>query len=106
MVMKKFHIKKGDNVKVIAGDHKGLEGPVLRVDTKKDRVIVEGVNLVKKHEKPNAANPQGGIVEKEAGIHISNVQLLVNGETTRVGRKKNEEGKAVRYAKKTGEIIE
>jgi large subunit ribosomal protein L24 len=105
MEKKKYHIKKGDRVKVISGNAKGMEGAVLEVDTKKDKAIVEGVNLIKRHTKPNAAHPQGGIIEKEAPVHVSNLMLVVNGVATRVGRKKDEKGKSVRYAKKTGEII-
>lgn len=101
----KLNIKKGDTVRVISGEHKGKEGLVVEVDRKKNRVKVEGVNLVKKHAKPSAKQPQGGIVEQEAGIHISNVMVLVNGAPTRVGRKL-EDGKLVRYAKKNGEVIE
>ena len=103
----KLHIKKGDTVIVIAGDNKGQQGKVLKVETSKQRAIVEGVNLVKKATKPNAKNPQGGIVEQEAAIHISNLQLLdpKSGKVTRVGRKANAEGKLVRYAKKSGEEI-
>ncbi|MBR2859329.1 MAG: 50S ribosomal protein L24 [Alistipes sp.] len=103
----KLHIKKGDTVVVIAGDNKGQQGKVLKVETSKQRAIVEGVNLVKKATKPNAQNPQGGIVEQEAAIHISNLQLLdpKSGKVTRVGRKANAEGKLVRYAKKSGEEI-
>ena len=103
----KLHIKKGDTVLVIAGDNKGQQGKVLKVETSKQRAIVEGVNLVKKATKPNAKNPQGGIVEQEAAIHISNLQLLdpQSGKATRVGRKVNAEGKLVRYAKKSGEEI-
>ena len=103
----KLHIKKGDTVIVIAGDNKGQQGKVLKVETSKQRAIVEGVNLVKKATKPNAQNPQGGIVEQEAAIHISNLQLLdpKSGKATRVGRKANAEGKFVRYAKKSGEEI-
>ena len=82
--MTKLKIKSGDTVKVIAGDHKGSEGKVLKVLKDKNRAIVEGVNLVKKHTKPSAQNPQGGIVEKEASIHISNLSLMANGEATRV----------------------
>ena len=77
--MKKFKIKSGDTVKVIAGDHKGSEGKVLQILADKDRVLVEGVNLVSKHTKPSAQNPQGGIVKKEASLHISNVLLLEDG---------------------------
>ena len=103
----KLHIKKGDTVIVIAGDNKGQQGKVLKVETSKQRAIVEGVNLVKKATKPNAKNPQGGIVEQEAAIHISNLQVLdpKSGKATRVGRKVNAEGKLVRYAKKSGEEI-
>jgi len=105
-MQKKLHIKAGDLVKVIAGEDKGKEGKVISINNSKLRVIVEGVNIVKKHQKPDAANPQGGIIEKEAGIHISNLALVINGETTKVGRKKNDDGKIVRYSKKTQEVIE
>ncbi len=103
----KLHIKKGDTVRVIAGDSKGQQGKVLKVEVSKSRAIVEGVNLIKKATKPNAKNPQGGIVEQEAPIHVSNLQLLdpKSGKPTRVGRRKNAEGKLVRYAKKSGEEI-
>ncbi len=103
----KLHIKKGDMVCVIAGDNKGQQGKVLKVEVSKQRAIVEGVNLVKKATKPNAKNPQGGIVEQEAAIHISNLQVLdpKSGKPTRVGRKANAEGKLVRFAKKSGEEI-
>lgn len=101
----KLHIKKGDTVKVIAGDAKGQQGKVISVDRDKLRAIVEGVNEVSKHSKPNAKNPQGGIVKKEASIHISNLMLLVDGKTTRTGRKADDSGKLVRYSKKTGEVI-
>ncbi|MCR5243482.1 MAG: 50S ribosomal protein L24 [Bacteroidales bacterium] len=104
--MKKFHIKKGDTVFVNAGNDNGKTGKVLEVLRDKDRVIVEGVNVVSKHTKPNAKNPQGGIVKQEAGIHISNVQLVdpKSGKATRVGYKEVD-GKKVRYAKKSGEEI-
>ena len=103
----KLHIKKGDTVCVIAGDSKGQQGKVLKVEVSKQRAIVEGVNLVKKATKPNAQNPQGGIVEQEAPIHISNLQVLdpQSGKPTRVGRRANAEGKLVRFAKKSGEEI-
>jgi large subunit ribosomal protein L24 len=103
----KLHIKKGDTVIVIAGDNKGQQGKVLKVETSKQRAIVEGVNLVKKATKPNAKNPQGGIVEQEAPIHISNLQVIdpKSGKPTRVGRKADDKGKLVRYAKKSGEEI-
>ena len=104
--MKKFHIKKGDTVFVNAGNDKGKTGKVLEVLRDKDRVIVEGINMVSKHTKPNAKNPQGGIIKQEAGIHISNVQLVdpKSGAATRVGYKMVD-GKKVRYAKKSGEEI-
>ena len=103
----KLHIKKGDMVQVIAGDNKGKQGKVLKVEVDKQRAIVEGVNLVKKATKPNAQNPQGGIVEKEAPIHVSNMLVLdpKSGKPTKVGRKLGEKGKLVRYAKKSGEEI-
>ncbi|MNH82793.1 50S ribosomal protein L24 [compost metagenome] len=103
----KIKIKKGDLVKVIAGNSKGVQGKVLTVLVDKNRAIVEGANIVKKHTKPSAANPNGGIIEKEAGIHISNLAVIdpKTGETTRVGRKLNTDGKLVRYAKKSGEEI-
>jgi len=100
----KLKIKTGDSVVVIAGDHKGSEGKVMSVDFAKNKAIVEGVNVVKKHEKPSAKNPQGGIVEKEAPIHISNLSLLENGEAVRVGYVEKD-GKKVRVSKKTGEIV-
>ncbi|MGC6438581.1 MAG: 50S ribosomal protein L24 [Flavobacteriaceae bacterium] len=103
--MGKLKIKTGDTVRVIAGDHKGSEGKVLTVLIEKNKAIVEGVNMIKKHMKPNAQNPQGGIVEKEAAIQISNLSLLTsNGETTRVGYR-IEDGKKVRFAKKSNEVI-
>ncbi|WP_335964712.1 50S ribosomal protein L24 [Galbibacter sp. PAP.153] len=104
--MIKLKIKSGDTVRVIAGDHKGSEGQVLRVDREKNKAIVEGVNLVSKHEKPSAKNPQGGIVKKEALIHISNLSLIdpKSGETTRVGYE-TRDGKKVRFSKKSNEVI-
>ncbi|MCE5038687.1 50S ribosomal protein L24 [Staphylococcus auricularis] len=101
-----MHIKKGDNVKVIAGKDKGKEGKVLETQPKLDRVIVEGVNVMKKHQKPTQFNPEGGILETEAAIHVSNVQLLdpKTNEPTRVGHK-IVDGKKVRIAKKSGEEI-
>lgn len=106
-MQKKLHIKTGDQVQVIAGKEKGKQGEVLSIDRKKDRVLVKGLNIVKRHQKPNAANPQGGgIEEKESGIHISNVMLVENGKPVRVGRKMDEKsGKLVRVSKKTGETI-
>ena len=93
-------------VKVIAGNYKGYEGKVLKVYPKEERVIVEGVNFIKKALRPTQQNPQGGIAEKEAPIHISNVQLLHNGEPTKVGYKILDNGEKVRVAKSTGEIID
>ena len=104
-MQQKLHIKVGDTVKVISGESKGQEGKVLTIDRKKMRAIVEGLNLVKKHTKPSAADPQGGIVEKEASIHISNLMNVVKGQASRIGRKVNTEGKLVRYSKKSGEEI-
>jgi len=103
----KIKIRKGDLVKVIAGDSKGQQGKIQEVLVEKNRVIVEGVNLVSKHTKPNAATPNGGIIKKEAALHISNVQLVdpKSGKTTRVGRKLNADGKLVRVAKISGEEI-
>lgn len=101
----KLHIRKGDIVKVIAGDSKGSQGRVLEILSAMRKVLVEGVNLVSKHTKPNAKNTQGGIIKKEAPIHLSNVMLVDGkGNTTRVGRKE-ENGKLVRYSKKSGEVI-
>jgi len=104
-MQKKLHIKVGDTVKVLSGESRGQEGKVQSIDRNKERVVVEGVNVVKRHTKPSAANPQGGIVEKEAGLHISNLMVVHNGEPTRVGRRENKDGKLVRFAKKTGEEI-
>ncbi|HEX9824979.1 MAG TPA: 50S ribosomal protein L24 [Flavobacteriaceae bacterium] len=103
--MTKFKIKSGDTVQVITGDNKGTEGKVLKIFVDKNKAIVEGVNMVKKHTKPSAKSPQGGIVEKEAPIHISNLSLLTKkGETTRVGYRM-EGDKKVRFSKKSNEVI-
>ncbi len=103
--MTKLKIKSGDTVRVIAGDHKGQEGKVQKVLVDKQKAIVEGINLVSKHQKPSASNPQGGIQKKEAPIHISNLSLIdKNGETTRVGFKMDGE-KKVRFSKKSNELI-
>ncbi|WP_034061899.1 MULTISPECIES: 50S ribosomal protein L24 [Lacinutrix] len=103
--MTKLKIKSGDTVKVIAGDHKGSEGKVQKVLADKNKAIVEGVNMVKKHTKPSAQSPQGGIVEKEAPIQISNLSLLTSkGEATRIGYRM-EDGKKVRFSKKSNEVI-
>lgn len=103
--MSTLKIKKGDTVKVIAGKDNNAEGKVLSVDAKNGKVVVEGVNMITKHAKPSQSNPNGGIVQKEAPIDISNVMLLVNGKATRVGFKV-EDGKKVRFAKSTGEVID
>ena len=104
---KKLHIKKGDTVYVNAGDDRGKTGKVLEVLTDKDRAIVEGINMVSKHTTPNAKSPQGGIIKQEAGVHISNLQVVdpVKGGPSRIGRRLNDKGKRVRYAKKSGEEI-
>jgi large subunit ribosomal protein L24 len=105
--MGKLHVKKGDIVIVNAGVYKGQEGRILEVFPEKKRAIVEGVNMVSKHTKPNSENPQGGIIKKEAPIHISNLNLKdpSSGEATRIGRRRNDQGKLVRYSKKSGEEI-
>lgn len=103
--MDKFKIKKGDNVRVIAGAQKGSEGKIVEILSKSKRVIVEGINIVKKHTKPNAQNPQGGIIEKEGSIHISNLSILTSdGKTTRIGYR-IEGNKKVRYSKKSNEVL-
>jgi large subunit ribosomal protein L24 len=104
----KLHVKKGDKVVVIAGKDKSKTGRILAVDPKEQRVIVEGVNVVKRHTKPSMAYPEGGIVEKEAPVHVSNVQLIdpKTGAPTRIGHKVLEDGTKVRYAKKSGEVID
>lgn len=107
-MQKKLHIKRGDIVIVISGNYKGQQGKVLNVIKSKERAIVEGVNMISKHSKPNADNPQGGIIKKEAPIHISNLLLIdpSTGEPTRIGRKISEKtNKLVRYSKKSGEEI-
>ncbi|MDP4637097.1 MAG: 50S ribosomal protein L24 [Crocinitomicaceae bacterium] len=103
-MQKKLHIKVGDTVKVISGESKGQEGKIASIDREKMRVTVSGVNMIKKHNKPSAANPQGGIEEKEGTIHISNLMVVAGGVATRIGRK-DEKGKLVRYSKKSGEVI-
>lgn len=102
-----MRIKTGDKVKVIAGKDKGKEGTVKLTMPKIDRVVVEGVNIVKKHQKPSQGNPSGGIVEEEASIHVSNVQILdpKTGEATRIGIKETD-GKRIRIAKKSGEALD
>ena len=102
--MTKLKIKTGDTVKVIAGDHKGEEGKVVKVFVDKNRAIVEGVNMISKHTKPSADNPQGGIVKKEASLHISNLMLVKNGEASRVGYRMEGDQK-VRFSKKSNEVL-
>ena len=104
--MSKLHIKKGDTVKVLSGDDNGKTGKITSVDREKGRAFVEGVNLVSKHTKPSAANPQGGIVKREASVHISNLMVVDSkGQASRIGRKLNKDGKLVRYSKKSGEVL-
>ncbi|MDE7340936.1 MAG: 50S ribosomal protein L24 [Lachnospiraceae bacterium] len=103
--MSTMKIKKGDTVKVIAGKDKDKEGKVVSVDRKNGRVLVEGINKITKHEKPSAANQNGGIVQKEAPIDISNVMYVHKGKPTRIGFKM-ENGKKVRFAKSTGDIVD
>ena len=102
--MTKLKLKTGDTVQVISGDHKGEQGKIVKVLTDKNRAIVEGVNMVSKHTKPSAKNPQGGIVKKEASLHISNLMIVEKGTTTRVGFR-TEGDKKVRFSKKTNQAI-
>lgn len=106
-MQKKYHIKKGDIVIVNTGEYKGQQGRVLDIDRKSSRAIVEGVNMVSKHAKPDAQNPQGGIIKKEAPVHISNLNPVdpSSGEATRIGRQLDKNEKLVRYSKKSGEEI-
>jgi large subunit ribosomal protein L24 len=106
-MQKKLHIKKGDMVIVNSGDYKDHKGRVLEVDRKTSKALVEGINMVSRHTKPNSKSPQGGILKKEAPIHISNLMLIdpAKGGATRIGRRKNPEGKLVRYSKKSKEEI-
>lgn len=104
--MSKLKLKKGDTVKVISGEARGQEGKIISIDTKKSRVLVEGVNMISKHSKPSAKNPNGGITKQEGSIHISNVMFVEGGKTTRIGRKADEKTKKlVRFSKKTKEVI-
>ena len=98
-------IKKGDTVQVITGNDSGKSGRVIKIFLDRDRIVVEGINMVKKHARPTQDNPQGGIIEKESTIHISNVMLISGGKPTRVGFKTLEDGRRVKYAKATGEVI-
>lgn len=103
----KFHVRKGDTVQIIAGNDKGKSGKVQEVIREKYRAIVEGANMVTKHVKPSAANPEGGIQKTEASIHLSNLMVVdpASGNASRVGRKENADGKLQRYSKKSGEFI-
>ena len=104
--MSKLHIKKGDTVKVLSGADNGKTGKITSVDREKGRAFVEGINLVSKHTKPSAANPHGGIVKREASVHISNLMVVDSkGQASRIGRKLNKDGKLVRYSKKSGEVL-
>ena len=104
--MSKLHIKKGDTVKVLSGADSGKTGKITSVEREKSRAVVEGINLVSKHTKPSAANPQGGIVKREASVHISNLMVVDSkGQASRIGRKLNKDGKLVRYSKKSGEVL-
>ena len=98
-------IRKGDTVQVITGNDAGKTGRVIKVFLDKERVVVEGVNMVKKHARPTQDNPQGGIIEKESSIHISNVMMVAGSKPTRVGYKILEDGRKVKFAKTTGEVI-
>ncbi len=104
-VKAKLHVKKGDLVKVLSGDDKGKSGKVLKVIPAENRALVEGINLVTKHFKPDAKNNNGRIEKIEAPVHLSNLMVVVNGTPTRIGRKKNDEGRLQRVAKRTGDFI-
>ncbi len=106
-MQRKLHVKKGDQVIVNTGEYKGKQGRVLEVIRDKQKAIVEGINLVSKHTKPNAQQPQGGILKKEAPVHISNLNLVdpSNGKATRIGRRLNADNKLIRFAKNSGEEI-
>ena len=106
-MQRKLHIRKGDLAMVIAGDSKGQQGKVLKIDSDKNMAIVEGINMVSKHTKPNAKSPQGGIIKKEALVHISNLMVIdSSGKPTRTGRKIDpKKNISVRYSKNSGEVI-
>jgi len=106
-MQKKLHIKKGDTVFIITGEYKGQKGRVLEVIRKTNKAIVEGINMISKHTKPNSKQPQGGIIKKEAPVHISNLMLIdsSSGEPTRIGRKLSDKNKLFRYSIKSGEEI-
>ena len=98
-------IKKGDTVQIIAGNEKGKNGRVIKIFPTKNKVVVEGINLVKKHSRPSQENPQGGILEKEAALHISNIMFIADGKPSRMGYKTLEDGRKVKYAKVNGEVV-
>lgn len=100
-----MNIKAGMTVRVISGNNRGKEGKVLHALPKKNRIVVEGINFIKKHTRPSQENPQGGIIEREAAMHVSNVMLIHSGKTTRIGFKKLDDGSKVRVANRTGEEI-
>jgi len=104
----KFHVKKGDMVQVLSGNEKGNKGKILEILTKKNRAIIEGLNIVTKHVKPSQSNPEGGVEKVEAGIHISNLMLIdpTNGKPTRTGKKLADDGKMKRYSKKTNQFVD
>ena len=98
-------IKKGDTVQIISGNEAGKSGRIIKIFRTKNKIVVEGLNMVKKHARPTQENPQGGIMQMEAAIHISNVMFIADGKPTRIGYKTLEDGRKVRYAKTTGEVI-
>ncbi len=104
-MQKKLHIKIGDTVQAISGEAKGQEGTVIGIDRDKLRATVEGLNMIKKHVKPSANNPQGSIEESEGSIHVSNLMLVVKGEATKTGKRLDDNNKLIRYSKKSGEVI-
>ncbi|MDI9342138.1 MAG: 50S ribosomal protein L24 [Sediminibacterium sp.] len=104
--MSKLKLKKGDTVRVISGEARGKEGKIVSIDTKNMRAVVEGVNMISKHAKPSAKNPNGGIVKQEGSIHLSNLMFLVGGKTVRLGKKLDDKTKKlVRISKKTKEVV-
>ena len=98
-------IKKGDSVQIITGNERGKNGRVIKIFPTKSKVVVEGINLVKKHSRPSQENPQGGILEKEAAVHISNIMFIADGKPSRIGYKTLEDGRKVKYAKVNGEVV-
>ena len=98
-------IKKGDSVQIISGNDAGKTGRVIKVFPSQEKVIVEGLNIVKKHARPTQENPQGGIMEKEAAIHVSNVMLVLGNQPTKIGFRILDDGRKVKFSKKSGEVI-